>query len=67
MVEDMQFTPDWVAAQLEKLIGSPRALATAADKSRALGLPGAASALADLAERMAKAGGAVGASWRAAA
>ncbi len=67
MVEDQNFTPDWVAERLLELITKEGSLNRAADKSRALGRPNAAEALADRAEQMVAAGGAVGLSGRAAA
>jgi len=67
MVEDAEFTPDWLAERLENLIGNNGELEMAASMSRAVGRPNATIALADLAEQMVAAGGAVGMSGRAVA
>ncbi len=53
LVEENEFTPQWVADKIEALVGKPSALVAAAAKARSLGRPDAAARLADFAEHLA--------------
>ena len=52
LLPQAEFTPESFAALLERLLSAPRALATAAERSRCAGRPDAAAALATAAERL---------------
>lgn len=58
LIAQREFTPEALAARLESLLRDSPGLMVAAEKSRTMGRPGAAGALADLVERLAKADGA---------
>ena len=52
MIEQSEFTPEVLAAQIEAIAGEPDALANAAGRALSVGRPNATSDLADLVERI---------------
>ena len=53
MIEQAEFTPEVLAAQIEAIAGEPQALANAAERALSVGRPHATRDLADLIERIA--------------
>jgi UDP-N-acetylglucosamine--N-acetylmuramyl-(pentapeptide) pyrophosphoryl-undecaprenol N-acetylglucosamine transferase len=53
LVEESEFTPQWVADKIEALVRKPSELVAAAGKARSLGRSDAAAQLADFAEHLA--------------
>jgi len=53
MIEQSEFTPEVLAAQIEAIAGEPQALANAAARALSVGRPNATRDLADLVERIA--------------
>ncbi len=56
MILQPDFTPDVVAQSIEKFLGSPTVLETAAQAARSTGRPDAAAKLADIVEALGKRG-----------